>query len=434
MPPHLPITLAFAAWVPDLAWTIAAAVVAVAALVALTWALRGDRARGRRRCPRCWYDLSAVGAATPEVPTTCPECGRIITRAAHLLRPRRRRKTAAAALLALLAAALCAITPAVRADGWLGASPSWILRAWARAAPHAWADDAAVELEIRIATGDITARGELLATYAALRDRLVTYRHTWVRGQPIPVRSGLLRVHPRDAVVDGIRAAPAGGPAGLGPSFNPMAAAETAERWWMEEPALRVRPVEDARSATIALYVVAGDQLRQRAEPTGTPTFRLPITLRATAEECIDPVSTPALDAAVAAYLHPRLARNAVGGADAWGVSARPDLRRPESLRGVALGIRIELLRAGAVVAAARWRDSAEDRVAAFSSPPSRFEVVAGASLSGLAEVDESSPVWRVRILGDAAAALHDPSAEKYWSGTFELTLKQFLGAEPKEE
>ena len=36
----------------------------------LVWAMFGDRARGRRRCPRCWYDMS--GATLLK----CPECGR----------------------------------------------------------------------------------------------------------------------------------------------------------------------------------------------------------------------------------------------------------------------------------------------------------------------------------------------------------------------
>ena len=36
---------------------------------AVWWALFRDKARGRRRCPRCWHDLSA----TPGM--TCGECG-----------------------------------------------------------------------------------------------------------------------------------------------------------------------------------------------------------------------------------------------------------------------------------------------------------------------------------------------------------------------
>src|SRR6185436_16171664 len=89
------------------------------ALVALglcLWALLWDRSRGRRRCPRCWYDMSGAPARadTPGAPTdplTCPECGRQIKHERRLLRTRRRWGWAAASILLLLAAAAIAIKP-----------------------------------------------------------------------------------------------------------------------------------------------------------------------------------------------------------------------------------------------------------------------------------------------------------------------------------
>lgn len=39
-------------------------------VVLLGRALLWDRARGRRRCPKCWYDMSGVDSLR------CPECGR----------------------------------------------------------------------------------------------------------------------------------------------------------------------------------------------------------------------------------------------------------------------------------------------------------------------------------------------------------------------
>ena len=52
-------------------------------LAILWWGLFGDRPRGRRRCPRCWYDMSHNGM-------TCPECGRTAAHEKHLFRTRRR--------------------------------------------------------------------------------------------------------------------------------------------------------------------------------------------------------------------------------------------------------------------------------------------------------------------------------------------------------
>src|SRR5438477_8406765 len=47
------------------------------------WALLADRARGRRRCPRCAYDMGAVGGLV------CPECGRRASRERERFRTRR---------------------------------------------------------------------------------------------------------------------------------------------------------------------------------------------------------------------------------------------------------------------------------------------------------------------------------------------------------
>jgi hypothetical protein len=65
------------------------------------WGLFGDRAKGRRRCPRCWHDLSH----TPGL--TCGECGFTAAREQYLFRTRRR---VTAALLAAVAAALSVAT------------------------------------------------------------------------------------------------------------------------------------------------------------------------------------------------------------------------------------------------------------------------------------------------------------------------------------
>jgi len=82
----------------------------------------GDRARGRRRCPKCWYDMS--GAAAADGRYTCPECGRI-PRA--LSKTRRRKRWAALATLTLLASYAVFTTPRVRDHGWIGAVPTTAL-------------------------------------------------------------------------------------------------------------------------------------------------------------------------------------------------------------------------------------------------------------------------------------------------------------------
>ena len=84
-------------WLIRLIWVIGGAMLLAAAAVALR-ALFADRSRGRRRCPKCWYEMTGVAGLR------CPECGREARGERKLLRTRRRPMRAAAGLaLALLA-------------------------------------------------------------------------------------------------------------------------------------------------------------------------------------------------------------------------------------------------------------------------------------------------------------------------------------------
>lgn len=74
-------------------WSILGWAICVAGtILAIVYAV-GDRAKGRLRCPRCWYDLSAS-------PNECPECGRIIRSARDRSRTRRKPAILMFALLA----------------------------------------------------------------------------------------------------------------------------------------------------------------------------------------------------------------------------------------------------------------------------------------------------------------------------------------------
>lgn len=89
-------------------------VLLIAGLASLGWFLRGDPARGRRRCPRCWYDMAGVGSLT------CPECGQTARSEQAQRRRHRRRGWAALALLLFVAAAVIFITDPICRRGWAG--------------------------------------------------------------------------------------------------------------------------------------------------------------------------------------------------------------------------------------------------------------------------------------------------------------------------
>lgn len=100
-------------------------VLGVAAFLLLAWALLADRARGRRRCPKCWYDLS--GASVQGGVVICPECGRRIARARSLRRTRRRWRWAALACVMLFGAVASRSWHVARVHGWCRVAPDVVL-------------------------------------------------------------------------------------------------------------------------------------------------------------------------------------------------------------------------------------------------------------------------------------------------------------------
>lgn len=114
-------TTAFNVAPQDAAWWSISAIVGIAAIVLGAWALFADRSRGRKRCPKCWYDLSG----TPTL--TCPECGKAAKHEKRLYRTRRRKRWAALAALLLIGAVCGAAWPTARNTDWEQATPDWVL-------------------------------------------------------------------------------------------------------------------------------------------------------------------------------------------------------------------------------------------------------------------------------------------------------------------
>ncbi len=104
----------------DTFWLALGIAFLAAALFVLARFAIGDRARGRRRCPKCWYDMAGGGGA-------CPECGREIRSERELTRSRRRKAWAALAIvLALLGWGSLSTGRAIE-HGAVGLVPDWVL-------------------------------------------------------------------------------------------------------------------------------------------------------------------------------------------------------------------------------------------------------------------------------------------------------------------
>jgi HEAT repeat protein len=137
-------------WIP----LILGGLIVLAGAAVFAWSLFWDRARGRRRCPKCWYDMpGGIG--------TCPECGRTITHERQLRRTRRRWWWAAAGMIAITAgAAWPAATQVTRRDVY-SVLPTRVL--WHMLFSGTWSKDTELYSELsytRAAGGQLSAAQE----------------------------------------------------------------------------------------------------------------------------------------------------------------------------------------------------------------------------------------------------------------------------------
>lgn len=88
------------------------------------WGLLRDRARGRARCPGCWYSMEAHAA---RLPATCPECGRVAKRATSLYRTRRWWGVISVGAAVMVLGNVLFAVPRVQEYGAVGAVPTVLL-------------------------------------------------------------------------------------------------------------------------------------------------------------------------------------------------------------------------------------------------------------------------------------------------------------------
>ncbi len=107
-------------------------------LALAAWGWRGEPARGRRRCPRCWYDMSRLRGAAGETVLICPECGHDAGSERRLYRARRRRWTMRVGVMLALIGWFGQTVPRGLREGWLGLVPTTVLIAGAEWLPTSW--------------------------------------------------------------------------------------------------------------------------------------------------------------------------------------------------------------------------------------------------------------------------------------------------------
>lgn len=156
------------------------------AVVLLVWAVRGDRAKGRRRCPECWYDMRGT-LPTAAVATDaadyrdqarapnllCPECGHTATTDRDLYKPRRRPRLALLAVAIVLLSFYGQTVPRALRTGPLGLVPTTVLIGGMRWLPEAWYVDTnranRATLQARVWDDDVWGWQRAWGRAAALR-------------------------------------------------------------------------------------------------------------------------------------------------------------------------------------------------------------------------------------------------------------------------
>ena len=114
---------------------ILGALLTMAGITLAAWAIRGDRSRGRKRCPRCWYDMSGAAGLT------CSECGRTVQHESSLHRTRRNRHAAVAAVLMMMLGLWTLRGPLLSWNMWAGVLPIAAWEVWVPLMdPHAAAE------------------------------------------------------------------------------------------------------------------------------------------------------------------------------------------------------------------------------------------------------------------------------------------------------
>lgn len=102
-------------------WWIGGAAIGLLGVWLLYWSLLRDRSKGRRRCPKCWYNMSGTDSLT------CSECGRIVKREKKLFKTRRRWRWACVAVMLFIGGHFVNTTPRMQKGGLFGSVPTSVL-------------------------------------------------------------------------------------------------------------------------------------------------------------------------------------------------------------------------------------------------------------------------------------------------------------------
>ncbi len=320
----------------DWVYTLAGLVLAASGVVVLLWAVWWDRSRGRRRCPRCWYEMAGVPGLK------CPECGREAKSEKRLHRTRRRWRWAVLACLAVIGGWVVTAVPDLR-TGWPAAVPSWVLANIARTDGTGMWSPAGMAGMVVVGRGTQRVRGmdtrrpepwtgmdggrmhgwagrrflRRCMTEAGWTPELsVWLPEAWAVGERVKGSFGGLKFAGGDMLEVQFRGVGDASwvPASSGPqTFMLGARGAPAGSVPIEMRLMLVdRPVLRA-IGLLAAAAPPAKGARRFAEELMTAQFEAPVRLQGTASDFLDPVRGPEADGIVLRAVDPRLIRTEDG-------------------------------------------------------------------------------------------------------------------------
>lgn len=434
------------------------------------WGLFADRARGRRRCPRCWYDM----AHAPPPGMTCPECGFMARRDAQFGRTRRRYGIASVAILLNVAIALI-ITERSMQRGVQALLPTHAL-IWAL--PLASDPNSPLMRELvfratraeltkgqwlsfmkRCVAGDWRARplsdawkikyGECISSFRPLLiyepqaeqpllsldpEVRITGREVWPIGAPVTLTLQMnewwplgtecrIRIAPQ---VKGVEAL--------------VVYRSATERWPRTPFAFHLPPLQsgsqeihidvhvDRRRVPVDRGEVApsdGDAHAPPWEAVFDRTFRVQVNAAGAVEAAAQPATGQTLDDAIEDVFSNGVMKWDSGPSPVrFNIAATATFAKP--FANTAVGLRVELMRENEVARRLHmwWLGGALGGASDYAGRNYGFEIDHEnlALLQQLAADDLQH--WRLRITGDPLIALRAGNAEKYWAGALTVPFR----------
>lgn len=392
-------------------------------MVLIVWGWRWDPSRGRRRCPRCWYDLSATHGAT------CSECGYQAQRESVLFRTRRSRTGMSIGSVLLVLAYLTVRWPSIQRDGWrvlIPTSSIVLMGRWYAGTSTLWGD----EIERRAEYGEIADWQLSWLLWWAWTDENppveveLILRDEWPIDMPLRGRLDVKKhwlkafqwnaeiqphmdsiVHPQWMI-------------GWGPTST---VSYDATHWDDETVEITPELIEGSNNVSHSIQTARADYTTDSWLPVHMRSQVQSVVGVILIDQVMSKVQRVELDDALKASLTVTVNQLLKHGIDPQ--FGPPLSGKPESMfADITFAVQLEILHGENVVTSTRywWKRGLQE------SSPYRgwlpFDICDQQELAHAQSTSED-PTWRVRIRCFPEFALRDFESDQYWDGEIEVPL-----------